>query len=72
MASEQRLKSVIRHAVLKVHKAFNKKAQADRPLTNLEKAEIITDAVYGALSKAQVILIEPEIRKIDPDDLDHP
>jgi hypothetical protein len=71
MASEQRLKSVIRHAVLKAHKAFNKEAQADRPLTSLEKAEIITDAVYDALSKAKVILVEPEIRRIDPDDLDH-
>jgi|HubBroStandDraft_6_1064221.scaffolds.fasta_scaffold1323458_1 hypothetical protein len=59
MATEEQLKSIIRQTVLRAHKAFAKKAPADRSLTNLEKAKIITDAIYEALVEARLITFDP-------------
>jgi hypothetical protein len=59
MANEEQLKLMIRHTVLKAHKAFGKKAHVDRPMTNLEKAAIITDAVFSALAAARLLVLDP-------------
>jgi hypothetical protein len=59
MASKEQLKSIIRHAVLKAHKAYSKKTHADRPMTNLQKAAVITDAVFDALADARLLVPDP-------------
>jgi len=65
MANEEQLKLIIRHTVLKAHKAFSKKAHVDRSMTNLEKATIIADAVFNALAAARLLVLDPPKKRTD-------
>jgi hypothetical protein len=60
MANEEQLKSIIRQTVLNAHKAFSKKTRVDRPITNLDKAAVITDAVFDALAAARLLVLDPK------------